>query len=296
VSDAEVLPDQHQRDRIETELDTTMLVEAAAGTGKTTSMIDRMVALLEQGTCTIDTLAAVTFTRKAAAEMRSRFQAELESRAREADGERARRLADAAEEAGRCFIGTIHSFCGRLLRERPVEAGVSPGFEQLEPEEDERLRREAWQEFCERLYAREDPRIEKLADMGMHLSELEDAFDERASFPDVQEWPGEPEMELPEVEEALDRELERVTADAVTQEEVDKAIKQAKAQFAYSSESVTGQALWLGFSEVFADRTWADRYLENLSAVTVERVRRAAEKYLHPSNRTVGWYLPTSDD
>jgi zinc protease len=103
-----------------------------------------------------------------------------------------------------------------------------------------------------------------------------------------------PDREPDAVEEALERELARVTNDAVTQEEVDKAIKQAQAQFAYSSESVTGQALWLGFSEIFADHTWADRYLENLAAVTVERVRRAAETYLRPANRTVGWYIPTN--
>ncbi len=104
-----------------------------------------------------------------------------------------------------------------------------------------------------------------------------------------------PDREPDEVERALERELARVRDDAVTQEEVDKAIKQAQAQFAYSSESVTGQALWLGFSEIFADHTWADRYLENLSAVTVKDVRRAAETYLSPSNRTVGWYIPTNE-
>jgi zinc protease len=103
-----------------------------------------------------------------------------------------------------------------------------------------------------------------------------------------------PDREPVEVEEVLDDELARVMDDAVTQEEVDKAIKQAQAQFAYSSESVTGHALWLGFSEIFADHTWADRYLENLAAVTVESVRDAAEEYLRPSNRTVGWYVPTN--
>lgn len=95
-----------------------------------------------------------------------------------------------------------------------------------------------------------------------------------------------------EVEEALERELVRVVDDSVTQEEVDKAIKQAKAQFAYSSESVTGQALWLGFSEIFADHTWADEYLDNLSAVSVDDVQRVAQTYLQRSNRTVGWYIP----
>jgi zinc protease len=99
-----------------------------------------------------------------------------------------------------------------------------------------------------------------------------------------------------EVEEALDAELARVVAEPVTQEELAKAIKQAKAQFAYSSESVTGQALWLGFSEIFADYTWFENYIANLSAVTVEDVQRVAQKYLKPSNRTVGWYVPMNND
>ena len=100
---------------------------------------------------------------------------------------------------------------------------------------------------------------------------------------------GDPEL----VEETLDGELARVMRDSVGQSEVDKAIKQAKAQFAYSKESVTGQSLWLGFSEIFADHGWAASYLDNLSAVTVDDVRRAAMTYLGPENRTVGWYLPT---
>jgi zinc protease len=94
-----------------------------------------------------------------------------------------------------------------------------------------------------------------------------------------------------EVLEALDAELSRLATEPVTQEELTKAIKQAKAQFVYSSESVTGQALWLGYSEIFADYSWFEDYITNLSAVTVEDVQRAAQKYLKRSNRTIGWYM-----
>lgn len=95
-----------------------------------------------------------------------------------------------------------------------------------------------------------------------------------------------------EVEEALTAELVRVIDAPITEEELTKAIKQTKAHFAYSSESVTGQALWLGFSEIFADYTWFENYVASLSAVTVEDVHHVAQTYLRPTNRTVGWYVP----
>lgn len=104
-----------------------------------------------------------------------------------------------------------------------------------------------------------------------------------------------PGCALGEVEEVLNEELARLKTDQVAPQEVEKAIKQAQAQFAYSSESVTGRALWLGFSEIFADHSWAQSYLDNLSAVTVEDVRRVADRYLRHYRQTVGWYVPESD-
>src|SRR5512145_2658851 len=121
-----------------------MLVEAAAGTGKTTSLVGRMVELIAAGRCPIGRLTAVTFTRKAAAELRARFTAALEREADRAGGERARLLREALAHAERCFIGTIHSFCGRLLRERPLEAGVDVAFEEIDEEADALLRERAW--------------------------------------------------------------------------------------------------------------------------------------------------------
>ena len=90
-------PDHEHRRVIETELDTTLLVEAAAGTGKTTSMIRRMVALLAEGRAAIGRMAAVTFTRKAAAELRDRFQVALEEAVREAQGRRRQCLSEALD-------------------------------------------------------------------------------------------------------------------------------------------------------------------------------------------------------
>jgi len=98
-----------------------------------------------------------------------------------------------------------------------------------------------------------------------------------------------------EVESALETEIDRLQSETISAEELEKAIKQAKAQFAYSSESVTGQAFWIGFSEIFADYGWFEDYIARLSAVTVDDVLRVAQTYLRPSNRTVGWYLPENN-
>ena len=163
-------PDQEYRDLIVRELDKTMLVEAAAGTGKTTSMLNRMVALLETGRCKIDSLAAVTFTRKAASEIRSRFQVRLETAVRESKGNARGRLADALEHIDRCSIGTIHAFCARLLRERPIEAGVDIGFEEIDEDADARLRQDAWREYVDSLMAADGPILSELEDVGLKIS------------------------------------------------------------------------------------------------------------------------------
>ncbi|MFO8058247.1 MAG: UvrD-helicase domain-containing protein [bacterium] len=187
-------PDRDQRDLIVSELGRNLLVEAAAGTGKTTSMIDRMAALLRSGECgSITTLAAVTFTRKAAAELRGKFRVRLEHAVSESSGAEKERLEKALSDIDKCYIGTIHSFCSRLLRERPVEAGVDLAFTELEEEDDYRLRKEAWREYISRLRTN-DPEglLESLEHLGLDLQELMGFFiNNFCNYPDVQEWPAE---------------------------------------------------------------------------------------------------------
>lgn len=125
------LPDDSARARIRDDLDTTFVVEAAAGTGKTTALVSRIVGLVRSGRATLNGLIAVTFTDKAAGEMKLRLRTEIE-RARSTFGEGATersRLDRALAELEVAHIGTIHSLCGDLLRERPMEAGVDPSFE-----------------------------------------------------------------------------------------------------------------------------------------------------------------------
>src|SRR5688572_32388289 len=105
-------PDQSARDRIVGALDRNLLVEAGAGSGKTTAMVRRLVALILTGMATIDQIVAVTFTRKAAAELRERFQEHLEKAFRTAapGSSEAERARNALDHLDSCFLGTIHAF------------------------------------------------------------------------------------------------------------------------------------------------------------------------------------------
>ena len=92
----------------------------------------------------------------------------------------------------------------------------------------------------------------------------------------------------------LDQEMARIREAPIDEDELSKAIKQARALFAYSSESITNQGFWLGFSEMFADGSWYESYLDRLAEVTPKRAWEIAQKYLVDSNRVVGFYRPNS--
>jgi zinc protease len=97
-----------------------------------------------------------------------------------------------------------------------------------------------------------------------------------------------------EAEGALDAEIARVQQECVTPADLAKAIKQARAFFAYDTESATRQGCWLGITEIFGTYEWFDKHLERLAAVTPEDVQRVAQKYLVKTNRTVGHFIPAA--
>jgi ATP-dependent exoDNAse (exonuclease V) beta subunit len=122
------LTDTEARSRILTEFGTSFFVEAAAGTGKTSALVGRIVGLVRTGGGTLDRIVAVTFTEKAAGEMKLRLRSEIEKARALAAPEERNRLVHALEQLELARIGTIHAFCGDLLHERPVEAGIDPLF------------------------------------------------------------------------------------------------------------------------------------------------------------------------
>ncbi|HSM55220.1 MAG TPA: insulinase family protein, partial [Candidatus Sulfomarinibacteraceae bacterium] len=105
-----------------------------------------------------------------------------------------------------------------------------------------------------------------------------------------------PGRSLDEVEDALVESVAQLAGEPITQTELDKALKRAKAQFVLAGESVTGQGQMIGMSEIVAgDFHWFENTLEALSAVTLDDVERVRERYLRPENRTVGRYVPLGD-
>ena len=91
---------------------------------------------------------------------------------------------------------------------------------------------------------------------------------------------------------ALDAEIKKVQDKLVSKEEVARAIKQARALFAYGSENITNQAFWMGYAEMFATYDWFLTYLNKLSKVKPKDVQRVAREYFQPQSRVIGTYIP----
>ena len=201
------LRDRTEREIIRTRLDVNMLVEAGAGSGKTESLAGRMVETVASGACEVGEIAAVTFTKKAASELRGRFRLELERQIpRETDAVRRERLTAATSRMERMFAGTIHSFCANLLRERPVEAGLAPGFREIEEPEDAMLRRKYWREYVDQKRAAASPDLAALIAAEVKPSDLDGAFATVCAHPDVEFPAGDaPEPEAQPVWQSLDR-------------------------------------------------------------------------------------------
>src|SRR5436190_21115783 len=107
--------DREARDRIRHDLDATLFVEAGAGSGKTTALVDRVVALVTNGVAELANIAAITFTEKAGAGLRDRIRRQLEEVvAGSDDGSVASRCDAALDQLDGAAIGTLHSFAQRL--------------------------------------------------------------------------------------------------------------------------------------------------------------------------------------
>ncbi len=141
-------------------LDRTLFVEAGAGTGKTTQLVERIASLVLDDGVPVTELAAITFTEAAAAELRTRIRVRLERAGREGPDERSRRARAAVADLDRASVSTLHGFAHRLLAEVSVEAGLPPRLRVADEITSELAREERWERFVDGLY--DDPADEEL--------------------------------------------------------------------------------------------------------------------------------------
>jgi ATP-dependent exoDNAse (exonuclease V) beta subunit len=150
------------RRRIAEELDTNLMVVAGAGTGKTTALVGRIVALVRSGAVPLGRIAAITFTEAAADELRQQVR-----RAVEASAAEDATMAAARDEVDDAAICTLHSFAQRILVEQCVEAGLPPGFDVLDDAADAADFDLHWNRFADTLL--QDPDAERALVLGFSL-------------------------------------------------------------------------------------------------------------------------------
>ncbi|HAN36725.1 MAG TPA: hypothetical protein DCQ52_15250, partial [Acidimicrobiaceae bacterium] len=152
-------PDQADRNLVTDALATTLFVEAGAGSGKTTALVQRVVNLILGGV-PVGCIAAITFTEKAAAELRHKIRSSLEAAATH------HAAAAALADLDQAPIGTLHAFARRLLSEFPVEAELPPQFGVLDEVQSATAFHERFTDFLEMLL--DDPASVRLVDLCQH--------------------------------------------------------------------------------------------------------------------------------
>jgi ATP-dependent exoDNAse (exonuclease V) beta subunit len=153
-------PDQPARHLIATALDRTLFVEAGAGSGKSTALVGRVLALVVEGGIPLKHIAAITFTEKAAAELRDRIRQRLEEEvAATTDSLRAARCTEAIDQLDGAAIGTLHGFAQRILAEHPIEVELPPRLEILDEVSSDVQFEQRWSAWFDHLLA--DPAMER---------------------------------------------------------------------------------------------------------------------------------------
>lgn len=199
------LIDGKQRDLASGDLSRSYIVEAAAGTGKTTVLVKRILNLIREGEAGLEEVVAITFTEKASAELKVKLRQELErALLHESNPPPYERLAEALSDLERMQVTTIHSFCGSLLRERPVEASIDPNFEVADGLMARLLQREVWERWFERQMDGNDAALRRAAIMGLKEDQLYEIARGLLENREIAERLPEPRP-LEEVEKAINR-------------------------------------------------------------------------------------------
>ena len=183
---AAVPSDQTVRDGAMQDLDTSIFLQAGAGTGKTSVLVGRLVEVVRRGRAELREIVAITFTEKAAGELRDRVRRDLYVALHAADTTEAERLRHAIDQVDAAHIETIHAFASGLLRERPLEAGIDPNFSVLDAVSEQLAFDQDWQDW---LWSEEEstarPRVERCLRLGLSIEQLSTLTHSIGEFRDI---------------------------------------------------------------------------------------------------------------
>lgn len=272
-----------------------ILVSAGAGTGKTRVLVERFLHFVTSGEALVTEILALTYTEKAANEMKSRIMKRLAELGRHRD----RRDLEAA------YISTIHAFCARLLREHPFEAGVDPDFRVIESEESDFLKEQALDEALEKrcqkgngifellkIYSEKDIRagVLKIFEAGRHDGKMLAEFFQLSASPQggcFSEAFGDDVVRIFQSlgESGLAREFERFRKNESWDWETVEAYKEWMGGFS-KKRGKKGETAWTEIKEACADvlaqkieifmKPWTEKF-ESL-ALSFEEIYEARKK------------------
>jgi ATP-dependent exoDNAse (exonuclease V) beta subunit len=193
------LKDQADRDKAAGDLGRSYIVEAAAGTGKTTLLVSRILNLIRGKKALPEEIVAITFTERAAAELKMKLQESLQKHiagtqdaskpggtrspadpddaqdtATQTGSEDTSHLAEALWSLERMQVTTIHSFCASLIRERPVEAEVDPNFDVADELMSSIIEEEPWEEWLARRMDERAPCLARALAIGITIQNMQD--------------------------------------------------------------------------------------------------------------------------
>jgi len=172
--------DQDARDRAQRSTNETLLVEASAGTGKTTTMLGRLLFLLTTPTSEgerpprLTEIAAITFTERAAQELKDRLRARLFATVSSVSPAQRGLVQQALNDLEEAPIGTIHGFCARILRQYPIEAGVDVEFRVAEERAAAEIWRDVWRSWITTQFHRPDlpEAVRRSVELGLTPNDL----------------------------------------------------------------------------------------------------------------------------
>ncbi len=294
--------DQAVRDRVVRDFDTTFLLEAGAGTGKTTVLVSRVLALVRAGRATLDRIVAITFTEKAAGELKLRLREGIEEALEHAkdEGER-ERLRTAATDLERAPVSTIHAFAQALLKERPFEAGLDPGFQVAAEIAGERVLDDAWDAWFDARMAEADEALLRALTLGLKIEDLRKAAVAMAAQRDVL---GQPVARPPFDAESLRDRLREAVATleplksrcTSTEDDAYQQIERLAA-FRERAERADGLALERLSRELFVNAhkgqqgNWNPREACKDAKAELKALKEAQERYERDSNADLAWAL-----